>query len=86
MRAIPSGALAFAVFLVAGATVGAGCGGPAGPVLQDLVGHPGQRTPDPLEPEDATDPVGPVPGSWTGTITLHGVVSEDETKDIRLAR
>jgi hypothetical protein len=56
-------------------SVAAACGG------QVVVG-PGQTQPTNVgEPEETEPPVVPG-GTWTGTITIHGVINEDETKDV----
>ena len=51
------------------------CGGQA-PV------GPAQTTLPTFAQPDVTEPAVLPGGSWTGTITLHGVINQDETKDI----
>ena len=50
-------------------------------------GRPGRRRPGPdaptnVEGPDETEPPVVPGGTWTGTITLHGVINEDQTKDV----
>ena len=59
----------------------AACGASQVPGTQVPAGQVPTARPQVDEP-DATEPAAVAGGSWTGTITLHGVINQDETKDI----
>ena len=59
----------------------AACGASQVPGTQRPAGQVPTARPQVDEP-DATEPAAVAGGSWTGTITLHGVINQDETKDI----
>lgn len=79
IRLQPRSLAAVAWFLVPSITGACGAQPPAGPVLTT---GPVQTSRPTLSEPDVTDPPAVAGGSWTGTITLHGVINKDETKDI----
>ena len=70
---------AVAWILVLSITGACGAQAPAGPVLTS---GPGQTSRPTADQADVTEPPAVSGGSWTGTITMHGVVNEDATTDV----